>query len=58
MNEAFDKALQDVGVAHLFRTYPGGHSAALWEAQAPGWLGRALGYLASQRHEPQRAAGR
>ncbi len=58
MNEAFDKALRETGVAHVFRTYPGGHSATLWASQAPDWLGMALAYLAALRHQPQRAAGR
>jgi len=58
MNEAFDRALGKAGIGHVFRTYPGGHSTALWEAQAPNWLGMALRYLAAHRHEPQRVAGR
>jgi enterochelin esterase-like enzyme len=58
MNEAFDTALSRAGVGHIFRTYPGGHSVTLWEAQAPGWLAMALGYLAAHRHQPQRVAGR
>jgi len=58
MNEAFDRALGKAGIGHVFRTYPGGHSTALWEAQAPNWLGMALRYLAAHRHRPQRVAGR
>jgi S-formylglutathione hydrolase FrmB len=58
MNEAFDGALRKAGIAHVFRTYPGGHSTTLWEAQATDWLAMALTYLAGHRHEPQRAAGR
>ncbi|HET6869053.1 MAG TPA: alpha/beta hydrolase-fold protein [Solirubrobacteraceae bacterium] len=58
MNEAFDKALRKAGVAHVFRTYPGGHSAALWSSEAPNWLGMALGYLAAHRLAPERVAGR
>jgi enterochelin esterase-like enzyme len=46
MNEQFDAALRQSGIAHTFQTYPGGHSATLWHAQAPTWLGWALGYLA------------
>jgi enterochelin esterase-like enzyme len=46
MNQQFDAALSHSGIAHMFQTYPGGHSAALWHAQAPTWLGWALGYLA------------
>ncbi len=45
MNRQFAAALTKSGIAHTFRTYPGGHSAALWIAQAPHWLGMALGYL-------------
>ena len=58
MNEAFDKALRKAGVAHVFQTYTGGHTATLWESQAPDWLGMALMYLAAHRLEPQRLAGR
>jgi enterochelin esterase-like enzyme len=48
-NRSFDRALDTGHIAHVFRTYPGGHSAALWESQAPAWLGMALVYLASGR---------
>lgn len=58
MNEAFDRALRRAGVPHLFRTYPGGHSATLWSSQAPSWLGMALKYLATHRLAPERVAGR
>jgi enterochelin esterase-like enzyme len=58
MNEAFDKALRRAGVPHLFRTYPGGHSVALWSSEAPTWLGMALGYLDAHRLSPERVAGR
>lgn len=34
MNETFDAALTRSGVPHRFRTYPGGHSSALWRAPA------------------------
>lgn len=47
MNEQFDGALSRSGIAHTFHTYPGGHSATLWHAQAPTWLGWALRYLAA-----------
>lgn len=47
MNQAFDAALRRHHIAHVFRTYPGGHSAALWQAQAPAWLSMALTYLAT-----------
>jgi len=42
MNKQFDAALTRSGVPHVFQTYPGGHSSALWTAQAPAWLGAAL----------------
>lgn len=58
MNQAFDRALRKAGVAHVFRTYPGGHSATLWSSEAPDWLGMALGYLAAHRSAPERVAGR
>jgi enterochelin esterase-like enzyme len=58
MNQAFDQALRSAGIAHVFRTYPGGHSTALWSSQAPGWLGMALGYMAGHHLVPERAAGR
>ena len=54
MNEQFNAALSHSGIAHTFHTYPGGHSATLWHAQAPTWLGWALGYLAdAQRRRGQ-----
>ena len=46
MNQQFDATLRQNGIAHTFSTYPGGHSEALWRAQAPTWLGWALSYLA------------
>jgi enterochelin esterase-like enzyme len=46
MNEQFDAALRRSGIAHTFQTYTGGHSSALWRAQAPAWLASALAYLA------------
>ena len=45
-NESFDRALAREGVPHLFRTYPGGHSGALWTSESKLWLGYALGALA------------
>jgi putative tributyrin esterase len=47
MNQAFDAALRHHDIRHVFRTYPGGHSGALWQAQAPAWLSMALRYLAT-----------
>jgi enterochelin esterase-like enzyme len=46
-NQAFDASLRKARIAHVFRVYPGGHSAALWQAQAPSWLALALTYLAT-----------
>jgi enterochelin esterase-like enzyme len=48
-NRAYDTALTASGIAHVFRTYPGGHTAALWRAEAPSWLAAALDYLAARR---------
>ena len=45
-NESFDRALAHEGIPHLFRTYPGGHSGALWTSESKLWLGYALGALA------------
>ncbi len=46
-NQAFDASLRRYGIAHVFRVYPGAHSGALWQAQAPSWLALALTYLAT-----------
>jgi enterochelin esterase-like enzyme len=46
MNEQFDASLRANGIAHTFDTYPGGHTTALWRAQAPVWLDWAVSYLA------------
>jgi enterochelin esterase-like enzyme len=48
-NQAFDASLRRYGIAHVFRVYAGGHSGALWQAQAPSWLALALTYLATGR---------
>ncbi len=48
-NQAFDASLRTARVAHVFRTYPGGHSATLWQNEAPAWLSMALRYLATGR---------
>lgn len=45
-NESFDRALARERIPHLFRTYPGGHSGALWTSESKLWLGYALGALA------------
>jgi enterochelin esterase-like enzyme len=49
MNRQYDASLSQTGIAHIFRTYPGGHSPTLWRSEAPTWLGWALGYLATSR---------
>jgi len=50
MNQQYDAALTASHVSHTFRTYPGGHSGALWRAEAPSWLKMALDYLSAARH--------
>jgi enterochelin esterase-like enzyme len=45
-NYDFNEALDRAHVAHLFRTYPGGHSGALWRGEAMRWLDYALDALA------------
>lgn len=45
-NYDFNEALTRAHVPHLFRTYPGGHSGALWRGEAMRWLDYALGALA------------
>ena len=47
MNETFDATLRKHDIAHVFRIYAGGHSASLWETQAPAWLSMALRYAAT-----------
>ncbi|MGZ4169688.1 MAG: alpha/beta hydrolase [Solirubrobacteraceae bacterium] len=49
MNRQFDASLSQAGIGHVFHTYPGGHSSALWRSQAATWLGWALRYLAAGR---------
>ncbi|HVU76518.1 MAG TPA: alpha/beta hydrolase-fold protein [Gaiellaceae bacterium] len=44
-NEQFSRELTAAGVRHVFELYAGGHSTALWERQAPHWLGLALAHL-------------
>jgi enterochelin esterase-like enzyme len=46
MNQDFDAALTAARITHVYHTYPGGHSQALWQSQAPHWLRLALTYLA------------
>ncbi len=47
-NVDFDRLLNHQRIPHLFRTYPGGHSAALWRGQAHRWLAYALSALAAE----------
>ena len=49
MNRQYDAALRHAGIGHIFHTYLGGHSAALWRSQATTWLTWALKYLAAGR---------
>jgi enterochelin esterase-like enzyme len=48
MNRQYAAALTKSRVAHLFRVYPGGHSAVLWRSQAQRWLGIALDSMAGE----------
>jgi enterochelin esterase-like enzyme len=47
VNVDFDRSLNQQRIPHRFRTYPGGHSWALWRGQARRWLGYALSALAA-----------
>jgi enterochelin esterase-like enzyme len=51
-NIELDQDLVQHHVPHLFRTYPGGHSGALWRSKAGPWLGFALKALATARARP------
>jgi enterochelin esterase-like enzyme len=55
MNQSFDAALTQSDIAHTFQIYAGGHSEALWRAQAPRWLG--LTPLSVERRASRRARG-
>lgn len=44
-NESFSRALSSQRIPHFFRTYPGGHSVALWTSESRLWLGYALAAL-------------
>lgn len=48
-NEQLNQELSAAGIGHVFRIYPGGHSQALWAAQAPAWLALALNHLTAAR---------
>ena len=58
MNKQFDAELTRSGVTHTFRVYSGGHSTALWRAQAPAWLGMALDAMSSESKHRGAAAKR
>jgi enterochelin esterase-like enzyme len=45
-NEALNQELSRAGVAHVFRTYEGGHDERLWQRYATPWLELALIHLA------------
>ena len=48
-NTSLDRVLTSAEVPHLFRVYPGGHTATLWQQHAPAWLGLALDQLNASR---------
>jgi enterochelin esterase-like enzyme len=48
MNRQFDAELRQTGIPHYFRIYSGGHSSALWHAQAAPWLSMALRYTKTE----------
>jgi enterochelin esterase-like enzyme len=51
VNQQFDRGLKRAGIAHIYRSYPGGHTGALWQPEAPRWLGLALSFLARAREQ-------
>jgi enterochelin esterase-like enzyme len=44
-NQAFDRSLTASGIAHVYRTYPGGHTHSLWQREAAPWFAVALKFL-------------
>jgi enterochelin esterase-like enzyme len=48
-NQQLNQELTRGGVPHVFRIYPGGHEATLWQRYAPAWLRLALVRLAPAR---------
>jgi putative tributyrin esterase len=44
-NTSLQQALTAAGIEHLFRLYPGGHTAALWQTHASAWLALAVDSL-------------
>jgi len=45
-NVELNRELSSAGVPHVYATYPGAHSTALWSAEATYWLRMALNHLA------------
>ncbi len=45
-NVQLNQELNAVHIAHVFEVYAGGHTTALWERHAAGWLRLALSHLA------------
>lgn len=56
MNRQYDAALRRAGIGHIFHTYQGGHTVALWRSQAARWLSWAIDYLAAGRARRPHAA--
>lgn len=46
-NVQLNRELTSGGIAHVFRSYPGGHDRALWRRYATTWLALALNHLAA-----------
>jgi S-formylglutathione hydrolase FrmB len=44
-NVRLNRELDQAGVRHVFRVYPGGHQQSLWAAHASPWLSAALAHL-------------
>jgi len=55
MNKLYDAELTNAGVSHSFRIYPGGHSGALWQSQAPTWLAMAFDALGAEAKGSRRS---
>jgi S-formylglutathione hydrolase FrmB len=45
-NRTLHQELLAVGIPHVFRVYPGGHTHVLWRAHARQWLGMVLSHVA------------
>jgi enterochelin esterase-like enzyme len=44
-NERLNRELEQAGVPHLFRLYPGAHEQSVWSAHARAWLALAVAHL-------------